>query len=168
MKKLLFFVAAVTILFTACKKEKVAPYNYIKIGNETITLVDGTYWQGDLFWLSGVYLSSVNLNDYPTYNGKLTTLSFSIDSLKEGTYTYRSANDPDFSKSRNFGGFNIVAHVDYSSTNNYEVGGVSYTDPDTGTLEVKLTPDGYTFKFDLTYDTVTVTGQYSQFLDIQR
>jgi hypothetical protein len=164
MKKFLLSAAVVATLFTACKKDdKATTNNYIKIGSETIKLAAATDGMNNS--VKGVVFYSIDPYDILTYSGKITTAALSIDTLAEGTYTFRSSFSDDYQVSKNFSGFVILANFSYSSTTGNQTGGTSYAYPDTGTVIIKRSGTNYNFTYDLKYDTVVVTGQYTGALE---
>lgn len=165
MKKFLLSAAVVATIFTACKKDddKVSANNYIKIGNETITLASALDGMGSTFSKS-VTFYSIDPYDILTYSGKMTSAILSIDTLGEGTYTYKSSFSSTYDASKNFGGFSILAN--FSVANGSQSGGVAYTYPDTGTVIIKKSGTNYNFTYDLKYnDTLVVTGQFTGALE---
>lgn len=164
MKKFLLSAAVVATIFTACKKDddKVAANNYLKIGNETITLAAAIDGMGATF-SKGVIFYSIDPYDILTYSGKFTMATLSIDTLGEGTYTYKSTFADDYQVSKNFSGFSIQANI--TATGGSPTGGTTYAFPDTGTVIIKKSGSNYNFTYDLKYDTVAVTGQFTGALE---
>lgn len=164
MKKFLLSAAVVATIFTACKKDdKATTNNFIKIGSETITLAAATDNMGSTF-SKGIVFYSIDPYDILTYTGKITTAALSIDTLAEGTYTFKSSFADDYAVSKNFSGFSILANFSYSS-NGSQTGGTSYAFPDTGTVVIKKSGSNYSFTYDVKYDSVAVTGQYTGALE---
>lgn len=164
MKKIISFIAAV-IFLAACEKDvpKPADRNYLTIGHETIVLRPTADILSNAATAS-ISFYGIDQYDLRTNTGKQTTMLLNIDTLAAGTYTYRSLFADDYVKGKYFTGCNIVANVNYSLSVDTVWGGAVYTTPQSGTIVITDSPDGKVFKFDLKYDAVNVTGQFTGLL----
>lgn len=162
MKKIILYISAILLLFTACEKDvaKPADRNYITIGKETIVLRPTADNVSNAV-TAGVVFYGIDQYDIRNNTGKLTTMLLTVDTLAAGTYTYKSSLADDYVKGKYFTNCTIVANATYSAGADTLTGGAIYSILSSGTVIITDTPDGPAFRFDLKYDNGTVTGQFT-------
>lgn len=161
MKKLALSVLAAVLLISACKKDdNETAANSFSVNGKTVVTNYGYLFDYNAVDGKEIYLSDVNVT--PAYVGKISLVSFSIDSLIDGaSYTLLSDDSASYDKTKNFSDASVVYQADFKDETSNDTTGTWYEEPKAGTLTIKKNGDNYLLGYSLTFATTTITGKFN-------
>jgi hypothetical protein len=167
-KGLLFGIIAIASAFTlgSCKKNNSAAANSFSYNSQTYetpyALADGESSA------SAQYTDVTFLSYNPgiaTTSGKVSVgfIEFAMSPLVAGTYTYKSFDDPAFDATKNFAAADFGLGMNLQNGAPDDTSGTQLNEGDitAGTITVAKSGDVWTFTYNITYKSGTVTGQYN-------
>jgi hypothetical protein len=159
MKKVILSLAAVALLFAACKKDDdKANHGSFTLKGKSYSLNYGFSFDNEEFLFMSTPAADANYTGYVNY------VEVDLDTLIEGrTYTYNNGSDYDKTKNFSWGGAEINAYVVKGDLDNTKAPDAYLDGPTAGTVTVKKASGGqYQFEYSLTFaGDSTVTGTYS-------
>ncbi|MBV4360018.1 hypothetical protein [Pinibacter aurantiacus] len=166
-KGLLFGLIAIVSTFTlgSCKKDNTPSnsFSYNSQSYETLYAFGAGESSG-----SASYTDVTFLSYNPTLSATTTKVSagfieFGSFPLAAGTYTYKAFDDPAFDATKNFADADFGINMNFKDGDYDDASGTQLNEADitSGTITVEKSGDVYTFTYNITYKTGTVSGRYN-------